>query len=319
MTASPFNSMNRRDWLLAASALTAAMPTATLAQGFPNKPLNLVVPFPPGGSTDLAARTIATQLSTALGQPVVIQNRPGAQGAIGAEQVAKSSPDGHTLLLSNFTPLTLMPHLIPDGSTLKSLAPIGSLAYLPQALVTTRFSSVGDMKSRRIAFGHSGNGSLSHLLAVLVARQVGSRADYAPYRGIAPLLLDLQNGQVDTAVLPMGSIVAMSQAGKIKILAATSPTSSAPGIPTFEETGLGGAAFQDWLGLLAPPGVPREVITRLNAALNRIVQMTEVQQRLTSVGAMPQLSSPEQWGTLIRLYSDRMGAVIREEGITANS
>ena len=311
--------MNRRDWLLAASALAAAMPVATMAQGFPSKPLNLVVPFPPGGTTDMAARTLGAQLSTSLSQPVVIQNRPGAQGAIGAEQVAKSSPDGHTLLLSNFTPLTLKPHLIPDGSTLKSLTPIGSLAYLPQALVTTRFSSVGDMKRRRIAFGHSGNGSLSHLLAILLARQLGSRADYAPYRGIAPLLLELQNGQVEAAVLPMGSVLSMTQAGKIKILAVTTPTSTAQGVPTFEETGLGGAAFQDWLGLLAPPGVPKEIVIRLNAALNRIVQMAEVQQRLTSVGAMPQLSSPEQWGALIRLYSDRMGAVIREEGITANS
>jgi tripartite-type tricarboxylate transporter receptor subunit TctC len=141
------------------------------------------------------------------------------------------------------------------------------------------------------------------------------RLDYKPYRGLAPLLNDMMGEQVGAAIVPVGAIVGLREPNSIKPLAITAPHKAMPGLPTFEQAGIGEATFNDWLGVLAPASTPASIVSRLNLAVNRIVQMNEVQDRLTSLGLMPQLSSPEQFGTLIKLYSNRMATVIRQEGI----
>ena len=309
------NSIKRRHVLSLASACAATIACPALAQNFPNKTITLVVPFPPGGTIDAAARALANQLSSLLGQSVVVDNRAGVRGSNGTSFVTRAPADGHIVLFSNLTPLAITPHMTTDGNVINALAPIGTLAYGPQMLVSSKLNSVSDLRSMKPSLGHAGNGSLSHVLASLLSRSLGMRLDYKPYRGLAPLLNDMMGEQVGAAIVPVGAIVGLREPNSIKPLAITAPHKAMPGLPTFEQAGIGEATFNDWLGVLAPASTPASIVSRLNLAVNRIVQMNEIQDRLTSLGLMPQLSSPEQFGTLIKLYSNRMATVIRQEGI----
>lgn len=318
MPTSFHSSGQRRHLLIAATASLAALPFMASGQSFPNRPIKMVVPFAPGGPTDVLARTLAQSMGSALGQPVIIENKPGAMGSIGLGAVAQSPADGHTLLFSNLAPLAINPHLMPQAASVKAFSPVSAFAYIPYVLASSRHNAFPALVGREVAFGNNGNGSLAHIMAVMVARSLKLRASHIPYRGAAPMLNDMISNQFDAAIISAVSSESSRAAGQLNYLAVTSPLPSVPNVPTFEQIGIGDAAFNDWYGLVAPAGTPASIISQLNAVLERAVQSPDVQQRIKSLGALPQLSSPEQFGQLMRLYSDRIGRAIRENGITTN-
>lgn len=274
------------------------------------------MPFAPGGSTDVLARVLAQNMALTLGQPVVIENKPGASGAVGLGAVAQSPADGYTLLFSNLAPLAALPHLAPQSPSITALSPVGAFAYIPQVLASTRHNSFSALAGRQVTFGNIGNGSLAHIMAVMVARSANLRAIHVPYRGVAAMLADMLASQFDAAITSAITLERFRVDQKLNYLAATASLPMLSNVPTFDQVGIGDAAFNDWFGLAASSGAPAAIISQLNAALMRAVQSPEVQQRLAALGALPQFSSPEQFGRLIRLYSDRIGKAMRENGIT---
>lgn len=309
-------SIQRRRLLQVASGSIIAAPFTAWSQGLSSRPIRIIVSFPAGGPTDVLARVLAQNMASALGQPVIIENRAGAGGAVGMDVVARSPGDGHTLLFSSIAPLAILPQLAPQAPPISSFSPVGAFAYIPQVLASTRHNSFSALKGRQVVFGNNGNGSLPHIMAVMVARSANLSATHIPYRGAAPMLADMLASQFDAGIAPQIIFEPQRINQKLSYLAATAPLPALNNIPTFEQLGIGDAAFNDWYGLIAPAGTPAASVRQLNAALMRAVQSPEVQQRLNSMGALPQLSSPEQFGQLISLYSDRIGKAIRENGIT---
>lgn len=306
----------KRRLVLAAAASAVAMPLMASAQSFPNRPIKMIVPFAPGGATDVLARTLAQNMASALGHPVIIENRPGAGGSIGLGFVAQSATDGYTLLFSNLAPLVINPHLMPQAAPLNSFSPVSAFAYIPQVLASSRHHTFSALAVREVLFGNNGNGTLAHIMAAMVARSANLRATHIPYRGAAPMVTDMMANQFDAAIASAISLEPSRASGKLNYLAVTSPMPSLPNVPTFDQLGIGDATFNDWYGVVAPSGTPTSIINQLNNALIRAVSSPDVQQRIKSMGAFPQLSTPEQFGLLMRLYSERMGKAIRENGIT---
>ncbi len=273
------------------------------------------MPFAPGGASDVFARVLAQNMAPALGQPVIIENRFGSGGAIGRDAVAQSLADGHTLLFSNLAPHVILPQIMREEPSIRSFSPVGAFAYIPQVLASTRHTSFSALTGRQVVFGNTGNGGLSHIMAVMVARSANLRATHVMYRGSDPMLADMLASQIDAAIASRLLLEAQRIDQKLSYLAATAPLPALNNVPTFDQVGIGDAAFNDWYGLIAPAGTPAASIRQLNAALMRAVQSPEVQRRLNSMGALPQLSSPEQFGQLISLYSDRIGKAVRENGL----
>ncbi len=311
-----FSILMRRRLVLAAAASGVAAPFMASGQSFPNRPIKMIVPFVPGGSTDVLARTLAQNMASVLGQPVIIENRPGALGSIGLGLVAQSATDGYTLLFSNLAPLVINPHLMPQAAPINSFSPVSAFAYIPQVLASSRHHTFSALAMREVLFGNNGNGTLAHIMAAMVVRSANLRATHIPYRGTAPVVTDMLANQIDAVISSAISLEPFRASGKLNYLAVTSPIPSLPNLPTFDQLGIGDATFNDWYGVVAPAGTPAIIISQLNNALNRAVNSPDVQQRIKSMGAFPQVSSPEQFGLLIRLYSERMGKAIRENGIT---
>lgn len=311
-----FSSSMKRRLVLAAAASGVATPFMASAQSFPNRPIKMIVPFAPGGATDVLARTLAQNMASALGQPITIENRAGAGGSIGLGFVAQSAADGYTLLFSNLGPLVINPHLMPQAAPINSFTPVSAFAYIPQVLASSRHHTFAALAVREVLFGNNGNGTLAHIMAAMVARSANLRATHIPYRGAAPMVTDMMANQFDAAIASAISLETSRASGKLNYLAVTSPIPTLPNVPTFDQLGIGDATFNDWYGVVAPSGTPASIISQLNNALIRAVSSPDVQQRIKSMGAFPQLSTPEQFGLLIRLYSERMGKAIRENGIT---
>lgn len=313
----PLKTSIQRRLILAATASVIATPFIASAQSFPNRPIKMIVPFAPGGATDVLARTLAQNIAFVLGQPVIIENKPGAGGSIGLGFVAQSPNDGYTLLFSNLAPLAINPHLTPQAPPIDSFSPVSAFAYIPQVLASSRHNNFSALFGREVMFGNSGNGSLAHIMAVMVARNANLRANHIPYRGAAPMLSDMMANQFDVAISSSINLERYRESGKLNYLAVTSKMLSLPNVPTFDQLGIGEATFNDWYGLLAPAGTPTSIISQLNNALIRAMDSPDVQQRIKSLGALPQLSSPEQFGMLIRLYFERMGKAVRDDNIKA--
>jgi tripartite-type tricarboxylate transporter receptor subunit TctC len=281
--------------LVLAAALLAA--TCASAQEFPHKPLRMIVPYGPGGVTDITSRIVAPKLAEALGQPVVIENRPGAASMPGTDAVAKASPDGYTLLV-NSTALAANPVLfrnIPYDSV-KDLAPVSLLSTVPTVLVVNPAfagSSVKDLiaqakaKPGALNYGSAGNGSGNHLTTEMFMHAAGIRAQHVPYKGGGAVMADLVGGQINFvfAVLPTAHPFITS--GKLKALAVTSPqrNGALPDVPTVAEAALPGFALLEWLGLFTTAGTPAPVIERLNAAASKALQHPEVLERFKALGA----------------------------------
>jgi tripartite-type tricarboxylate transporter receptor subunit TctC len=293
-------------------SLLIAVPLQCLAQSYPSRPVRLVAPFPPGGATDVLARIVAEKLGDALHQSVIVDNRPGAGGNIGAEIVAKAPPDGYTLLMGS-TALAINVSLYRKLSYdfRKDFAPVAQVAVVPNVLVVnpsipahsmTEFVAFARARPNPLNFGSSGNGSVGHLSAELLKLTAGIDVVHIPYKGSAPVITDLTTGQVDLAVESVLAALPQIRAGKLRPLGVTSEKRSAllPDVPTMEEQGLRGFLSSGWAGVLAPAGTPADIVQRLNAEIVKALQGPDVKTRMEGLGAEPASGSPAQFADFLK-------------------
>ncbi len=305
--------------LLAAALLS----TAVFAQTYPNRPIRFIVSFPPGGSSDLIARIIAPRMAEGLGQPVLVENRPGAGGNIGVDAVAKSSPDGYTIGLAAAGALSSNISLYPSMPfhPEKDLAPISMLAMIPFFLVAhpsqpaslKQLIEAAKAKPGGIAVGYGGNGSTMHLAGELFNMMAGIKLQPVPYKGSGPVSADVLSGQVPLGVVDVPSAIAHVRAGKMRALAVTSKRRivAAPEVPTFEEAGVPGYEAIGWFGAVAPAGTPPDIINRLNKEMAAALSVPEIRERALAAGAEPVTNTPQEFAAMIREETRKWAQVIR--------
>ena len=292
--------------------LALAMAAHVTAQAFPAKPIRLVVPFPPGGAVDFYARVVQQPLSEALGQTVVIDNRAGASGMVGAELVAKSPPDGYTLLIGNIASLAINVGIYPKMpyDPLKDFTPIVRtvdvnyvLVVHPSVPAKTVAELVAYAKANpgRLSYGSAGSGSLPHLSTELFKAQTGIEMVHVPYKGGGPMVTDLLGGSVQVVIGDQANLMPHVATGKLRALAVATPTRSrnAPDLPTIAESGVAGFDATAWQGVVGPAGMSADVVKRLNEAFNKVMAMPAVREKLVGGGLEPVGGSPEQFGRFI--------------------
>jgi len=318
--------MNRRIVLLLLLAIPA-VPSIALAQAWPSKPIKWVVPFAPGGTTDILARTVGEKLGAALGQPVIVENRPGAGGGVGADFVAKSPPDGYTLVGG-----TISTHAI-NASLYKSLpydpvrdfVPITLIARLPNLLVinpNVPAKNVAElvtlMKANpgKYTFASSGNGTSQHLSGELFKSIAGVDMQHVPYKGSPPALQDVVGGQVTMTFDNITTALPLAKAGNLRALAVTTAQRSAvaPEIPTMAEAGLPGYEIGSWQGVFAPAGTPPEIVRRLNTEIVRILKSPEVHDKLIALGAEPVGNSVDEFTAMVKSEVVKWADVVKRSG-----
>ncbi len=314
-----------------AALTTAALPLSAGAQTWPAKPLRLVIPFPAGGATDIISRTIAQKLGTALGQQVVVDNKPGAGGSIGADIVAKAPPDGYTLVMATSSTHSVGPALSSKMpyDAFKDFAPVAHVANAPSVLVVgSSFPASSAQELVKLLkanpgkynFGSSGIGTYPHLSAEMFKWRAGGLfVVHIPYRGTGLVVTDLIGGQIAFLMDSVVSSQTHIQAGRVKPLAVSGSKRSAalPNVPTFAEQGVPGMEFSNWFGVLAPAGTPADVVARLNRELGNIVKDPEVISTLARSGAEVVSGTPAQFAQVIRAEHDNWKAVIQRAGIKA--
>jgi tripartite-type tricarboxylate transporter receptor subunit TctC len=313
--------------LLLACLCVAATPAA--AQDFPSRPIRLVVGFAAGGTTDFMARLLADKLRGPLGQPVVVENRTGANGALGAEFVAKAPADGYTLYFTTAGVATVYPHLKPAPyDTLRDFVGVARVAFNSTMLVVNAampvksardLAALARNKPGKITIAITGLGSVSHLGAELFQSAAGIKLTEVPYRGAAPAMTDLLGGALDALFGDGPTVIAQISAGKIRAIAATSHNRSEifPDVPTFLEQGFAGTVADQWAGVLAPIGTPAAVVARLNDAIAAVMRDPEVRARLAQTGVVPGVNSPEEFAAYLKDESERWARIIRDKGIKA--
>jgi tripartite-type tricarboxylate transporter receptor subunit TctC len=314
--------------IAALAIAAAAFSGIASAQDYPNRPVRLIVAFAPGGTADFTARIIADRVQTILGQPIAVENKPGANGAIGAEYVAKSDPDGYTLFFTTVGAVAINPSLRSDlpYDPLKDFAAVGKAAVNSTILVVNadlkinsarELADLARKKPGSITIGITGRGAISDLGRQLFEDAAGIKLQAVPYRGAAPAITDMLAGHLDGLFGDVPTIMAQVQAGKLKALAATSTERSDifPDVPTFVEQGFAGVVGDNWAGVLAPAGTPAPVIAKLNAALVAALNDPELRTRLHNAGTTPAPSTPEQFEKYLREENARWGKIIREKGI----
>ncbi len=322
--------MRSRFLAVAALLLAALMPAIAHAQAWPARPIRLVVPFPPGGTPDILSRLLGQRAARALGQQVVVDNRVGAGGNVAMELVARSAPDGYTIIMGTIGTCALNPALYANlsFSVERDFAPLMLVGSIPNMLAvhpSVPASSVKELvalaKSQpgRLTYGSSGFGSSLHLAGELFRGAAGVDIVHVPYKGSQPALIDLVAGQVNFMFDNMPSILPMAQAGKVRPLAVTSSKRSLlfPAVPTMSEAGYPGFVLTPWFGLLAPAKVPEPVLAKLNAAFNEALNDPAVRKRLAEIDLDPAGGSGAEYGALIRSESERWGRLIREKNIKA--
>ena len=315
----------RRKYLLAVLALAASN---VFAQAYPNRPVKVIIPWPPGQATDLAARIVGEKLSQQLGQPFVMENKPGAGGAIGTEAVTKAAPDGYTLLAASSGPISIMPNLqkIPYDP-LKDLAPVSLIAAAPFALVVPASFPASNAKEflalvrsnpGKYTFASSGTGATAHMFAELFNSMAQLKVVHVPYKGSAPALTDLIGGQVAYAIETVASVGGHVKSGKLKAFGVTTarPSAALPGVPPLAEAAdLPGYDVAAWIGYAAPAGTPREIIVKLAVAIQKAVQSADLKERYVTLGMEPVANTPDELAALMRREQERYGAIIRNAGI----
>ena len=307
--------------------LLAATPAAQ-AQTWPAKPIRMVVPYPPGGPTDIVARVVGQKLSERLGQPVVVDNRPGAGGNIGADTVAKSSPDGYTMLVATTAHAINMTLFAKPGyNTRTDFAPVSMLTSGPLVLVTapsTQATSVAELivmakaNPGKVTFASSGNGQSTHLAAELFNSMAGTRMTHVPYKGSAPALTDVMAGQATVMFDTMLSAMPFVRDGKLRALAVTGATRSpaAPDIPTIAQAGLPGYEATAWNALLVPANTPPAVVDKLSDAMKAVLTQEDVRSRFATQGFAATWTSPPDTGKFIAHEIDKWGKVVKASGAT---
>lgn len=300
-------------------------------QGFPNRPVTLVVPFSPGGGTDTGTRNIAQKLTQKWGQPVIVENKPGAAGMIGADYVARATPDGYTLLVGNLGTQSINPVLYkkmpynPDTA----FAAVSLIAELPLLLVVNQNSparSLGELialakaKPGSLSFSTSGAGGSMHLAAELLASSTGMKLLHVPYKGGGPAIQDLLAGQVDMSVATILELNSHIKAGKLRPLAlmGSSRNAALPEVPTVAEAAVPDFNATSWMGVLAPAGTPKAVIERISNDFQEVVKAADIRDKLVGLGAVPVGSDPAQFQTLIDRDRKRYARLIKEKGISVD-
>jgi len=316
--------------MLRTLAVAAALALSTLhatAQTYPNRPVTLVVPFPPGGSTTIVARIVADRMAEALGQPIVVDNRGGAGGTIGTRAVAKSLPDGYTLLLGYTGTLAIGPTLYPNAGydPRKDFAPVGLIGNAPNSLVVhpsfaprsvQELIAYAKANPGAVNYGSAGVGTVSHVSGEYFATAAGIKLTHVPYRGTGPALADLIGGHIPMAFAPIPATHGPVAQGQLRGLAVTSAKRSSlvPDMPTIAESGIPGFEASLFYGIVAPAGTPRTIIDKLNEALRAALASDEVRQRLATDGAEPTPSTPEEYADHIDKDETRWSAVVKASG-----
>jgi tripartite-type tricarboxylate transporter receptor subunit TctC len=312
---------------LCAAALALVIAPLAGAQGYPARPVRLVVPFPAGGTTDILARAAAQKMSEAWGQQVVVDNRPGAAGNIGAELVAKSAPDGYTLLMGtvgthaiNASLYSKLPY-----DPVKDFAPVILVAGVPNVLVIGPALPVNSVQELiayakanpgKLNFASSGSGTSIHLSGELFKTLTGVQMTHVPYKGSAPALTDLMGGQVHLMFDNLPSSLAFIKAGKLRALAVTSTARAAalPDVPTLVEAGVPGFEASSWFGILAPAGTPRDVVMRINGEVAKWLASPDARDKLSGQGAIPAGGTPEDFARHIKGEMAKWAKVVKESG-----
>jgi tripartite-type tricarboxylate transporter receptor subunit TctC len=319
---------------LAAIALSMALPAIALqahAQAYPSQPIKIIVPFTAGGTTDILARTIGQKLSEAWRQPVIVENRPGAGGNIGADVVAKAKPDGYTILMGTIGTQSINASLyakMPYDAA-KDFAPVTLVAMVPNVLVVnpavkaktvSELVALAKAKPGELNFASSSTGGSPHLSGEMFKQMTGANIVHVPYKGSAPAITDLLGGQVSLMFDNLPSALPQVKAGKLRALAVTSARRSqaAPDIPTIAESGVPGYEVDSWFGILAPAGTPKEIVNKLNAEIVRILQIPEVRERLLEQGAEPVGDTPEHFAEHIRKETVKWARVVKASGAKAD-
>jgi tripartite-type tricarboxylate transporter receptor subunit TctC len=308
-------------------AIVLAAPLAAGGQAYPSRPVKLVVPFPPGGSLDFAGRLIAQRLTEMWGQSVVVENKPGAGGNIGADFVAKSAPDGYTILLGALSTHAVNPNLYAKMpyDAVKDFAPITLIATTPNVLVVNAATPVNNVREfiawtkanpGKLAFGSGSNGSAGHLAGELYKVETGTDAVHIPFKGGAPATQALLAGDTQFMFDNLANAMAQVKAGKLKALAVTTAARSplAPELPTMAEAGLPGFDISTWYGLFAPAGTPAAVVAKWNADVTKILMSPEVRAKLMADGAEPAPDTPEQFAQMIARELAKYAKIVKASG-----
>jgi tripartite-type tricarboxylate transporter receptor subunit TctC len=310
---------------LAVAPPSGAQPAAS--PGWPVKPLRLVIPFAPGGTTDNIGRLLAMRLAEPLGQTMVVDNRPGAGGMIGADLVAKAVPDGYTFLMMTIAfPINAGMRKDLPFDPIKSFAPVTQLVSLPLMLVVhpsvpaksvKELAALARARPGQLTYATSGHGTSPHMAAAMFTSMTKTDMIHVPYKGNAPTLVDLLGGQVSMTFGIAHQFLPHVRSGRLRALAVTTAkrTGFAPQVPTIAESGLDGYEISAWQGILAPAGIPREIASRMSSEIGRILRHPEVVERLTGEGAEPVASTPEAFGEYLRAELARWSRVGREAGI----
>jgi tripartite-type tricarboxylate transporter receptor subunit TctC len=324
--------MNQSRRVLAAvlSLALALFAGAAMAQGYPAKPIRMIVPFPPGGGTDIAARTIANKLSDSVKWIFVVENKPGAGGNLGVEQAVKSPADGYTLVIGQTSNLAINPtlYLKLPYDPLKELSPVVLIVSAPVVFVVaanSRYASLGDLLAAAktdpgaVTFASPGNGTVSHLTGELLQRAAGVKLTHVPYKGASQALTDTLGGQVQSFMSSVPSALSQIKAGRLRAIAVTSAkrAEELPQVPTIAESGYKGFEASTWYGLLAPAGTSAAIVARLNTEVNRVLKTPEVRERLAAEGGDALGGSPEQFASFLKAEHAKWGRVVKESGIRA--
>jgi tripartite-type tricarboxylate transporter receptor subunit TctC len=317
--------MNLVRWI--AAALFAVAATAN-AQTYPNKPVRMIVGFPPGGGTDVVARVISAKLQEWYGQAVLVENRPGATGTIGADAVAKSAPDGYTLIMGHVNSHGIAPNLFKTlpYDAIKDFAAVSYVGYVPNVLAvhpSVNAKSVKELvalaKSQpgKMNYASSGNGSTQHLAGEMFKQLTGTDIVHIPYKGSGDAIKDLLAGTVNMNFDTMPPVLPHIQAGKLRGLAISTPKRLAqlPDVPTFVEAGITGFDVTNWYGVMAPGGTPREIVQKLNADINKAMQVPEVRTRLEAVGTQLNEQSAAQFEAFMKAEVAKYAKLIKDANI----
>jgi tripartite-type tricarboxylate transporter receptor subunit TctC len=310
-----------------AAALALAWAAGAQAQAWPSKPIKYIVPFAPGGTTDILGRMVATGLAASLGQPVVVENKPGQAGSLGAAELARAAPDGYTIgggtISSHAINASLYSKLPYDP--LKDFAPITMLATLPNMLIvhpSLNVSSVRELiaalkaSPNKYSFGSAGNGTSQHISGELFKIMTGTQMQHVPYKGSGPMVPDLLAGQIQLSFENITTAYPPVKAGRLKALAVTSSKRSfvAPEVPTMAEAGLPGYDISSWQAMYAPAGTPKEIVARLHAETAKILRTPENAKRLHDLGLDPGGIAPEELSAYMRAEIPRLGKVVKQSG-----
>jgi tripartite-type tricarboxylate transporter receptor subunit TctC len=311
-------------------AIVLPVDSAIAQTGFPNRLIRIVVPFAPGGGTDLVARTVGDVMARDLAQTVIIENKPGAGTVIGSEMVAKSAADGYTLLMATFAH-AVNPSLVAKlpYTTEKAFAPVALIGRSPNVLVVRADKPLKNVKEiiaaanaapGRLSYGSQGNGTSAHLAGALFENLAKVQLIHAPYRGASPAITDLLGGQIDMMFATAAAVGKLIESGKLRAIAVTTATRSPsmPSVPTIAESGVPGYVAESWYGLYAPAGTPRDVIARLNASANLAAQSDAFHKRLAEEGLAPSPGTPEDLDRYVRGEEARWRKLVQQARITTD-